>query len=1504
MLLIMAVAVSGLFIGGGQTSQASSSDRSSDSSSSKEKEAAKSLAAPEVSTAVRFDVSPPLGELMRQNPAPDKSGGPEVEMPDFYGGKVPADNGFSGDGAVQKFLGAMAIPTPFVAFDGILNQWSVHPPDPNGDVGPNHYVQMVNLGFRIFDKLGNPLTPVANNNTLWSGFGGPCEVENAGDPIVLHDQLADRWMLTQFSDSGAPFFNCVALSTTADPTGTYYRYAFSAPAFPDYPKYGVWPDAYYLNAREGDTTLGNYALEREQMLVGNPAARVVRFGSGPGYASGNGLLPSDLDGEDLPPAGSPNYFIGTQDDDGAYGAPLDAINIYEFHVDWANTANSTFTGPTTLPVEEFDSNYPCSGRQCIPQPGTTVRVDILSYRQRPTWRAAYRNFGTHESIVTAQSVEAAPAHAGMRWYELRGLAGTPVVYQQGTYSPDTIIHRWMGSIAMDGSGNMALGYSVSNGVDVYPGLRFTGRLASDPLGTMPQGEGIMKVGTGSQTSTGARWGDYTSMTVDPSDDCSFWYTNQFIPTTSSVGWRGAVGAFKFPGCTGSGGTPTPTVTGTPPTATRTPTRTNTPTATNTIQVPANCNPTLITIPDSGPGVPYPSLVNFSGGTSVTDVNVTLNDVTHSYPDDVDILLVGPAGQSVILMSDAGGSNDVTDVDLTFDDEATATLPDSAQIVAGSYDPTNYLTGDTFPAPAPGGPYGTTMSVFDGTNPNGNWSLYVVDDLGGDMGDIGGGWCVDIQTGPSVTPSPTVCGGNPSWTNGPAYTPGVYAVQGGVSSSNGNFYIAGGQDAANVSLPNVNRFNPATNTFTALAPLPVAVGQGAVGVTASKMYVAGGYVSGTTITSTLQIYDIATNTWSFGAPMPAAKEAAAGVIYNNKFYVMGGDDFNAVVATNYIYDIATNTWTTGAALPAGRSNLNGTTVGNYIYTAGGVTGAGFDANDALLRYDPAANSWTALAPFGVAGYGNYAGISPYGADKLFVLVGGNTGFDPIDTTRIYDIGTNTWTNGPTQLVPRMAHAQGTLQDGRIIVVSGYDGTGTYTTSNLLTPGGPCATATTGPSLTPTRTATTGTPVTATPTSCVVQNVIVDGSFEGGSPNAAWDEGSTNFGTPLCDAASCGTGGGTAGPRTGAWWAWFGGIQAVEDAFVSQSVNIPTGAQATLQFYLWIGAHSGGGTADYVRVLVGGTEVFRATDADTQYDAGYTLVTVNVSAQAGGQRIVRIESHNGDVGVFNANVDDVSLNVGGCPSPTVGPSSTATSPPPTVTTPPATNTPGPPCTLQFADVPPTNTFYPFVRCLACQGIINGYPCGGDFEPCNANNDPYFRPNNYVTRGQIAKIVSISAGFNEPVPSTQQSFEDVVYGSPFWEYVERLYARSIIGGYQCGVDPNEPCVPPDNLPYFRPNNGATRGQLTKIVSEAAGFTDIIPQTQYTFADVQPNSTFWIYVERLLLNRPGVMSGYVCGSVPSEPCDAENRPYFRPNNPLTRGQTSKIVANTFFPGCNPPRP
>jgi hypothetical protein len=290
------------------------------------------------------------------------------------------------------------------------------------------------------------------------------------------------------------------------------------------------------------------------MLVGNPAPQVISFLVPPGatpYNIGDGLLPTDMDGSALPPTGTPNFFMGTMDDGGQYGAPQDALTLWKYHVDWAVPANSTFTLANTLSVSPFDSQFPCTpgSRDCIPQPGTSNKLDVLSYRQRPMWRLAYRNFGSHEALVTNQSVEAAPSIAGVRWYEVRDPNGAAFIYQEGTYAPGVTdgIHRWMGSIAMDNAGNMALGYSASNATTVFPSVWYTGRLASDPLGTMPQGEGSIIDGTGSQTGS-QRWGDYTSMNIDPVDDCTFWYVNEYVPVTSSVGWRLRIGAFRFDEC--------------------------------------------------------------------------------------------------------------------------------------------------------------------------------------------------------------------------------------------------------------------------------------------------------------------------------------------------------------------------------------------------------------------------------------------------------------------------------------------------------------------------------------------------------------------------------------------------------------------------------------------------------------------------------------------------------------------------------------------------------------------------------------------------------------------------------------------------------------------------------------------------------------------------------------------------------------------------------------------
>ncbi|HEX9029406.1 MAG TPA: hypothetical protein VF823_09555, partial [Anaerolineales bacterium] len=253
----------------------------------------------------------------------------------------------------------------------------------------------------------------------------------------------------------------------------------------------------------------------------------------------------------------PAPLVGTQDDGGPYGATFDALNIWDLDVKWESTPIASISLAKQLPVAQFDSIFPCTptSRDCLPQPGITNRaqyLDILSYRQRPTWRLAYRNFKDYESLVTNQSVEALPGVAGVRWYEIRRINGEYSLYQQGTYAPNDGIHRWMGSIAQDKLGDMALGYSVVNGTDVYPGIRYTGRLAGDPLGQMTLGEGVVINGTGVQRTTNSRWGDYTSMNVDPVDDCTFWYVNEYYTLagqlSSTAGWQTRISSFTLPGC--------------------------------------------------------------------------------------------------------------------------------------------------------------------------------------------------------------------------------------------------------------------------------------------------------------------------------------------------------------------------------------------------------------------------------------------------------------------------------------------------------------------------------------------------------------------------------------------------------------------------------------------------------------------------------------------------------------------------------------------------------------------------------------------------------------------------------------------------------------------------------------------------------------------------------------------------------------------------------------------
>jgi hypothetical protein len=536
---------------------------------------------------VAFDVSPSLRELAAHRvtpalPDPEKGeireeNGPEVEDSDVY---FP-------DTAVQSSISPLAMPGTLANFEGLSNQDNfnifggrVNPPDPVGDVGPNHYVEMTNLTFAIYDKLGNLLLGPVDTGTLWQGFVIPDCTDPSGDPVVLYDQFSDRWLLSQFTtrgldDPSLPFYNCVAVSATSDPTGPYYRYAFKTQAdpeapsggsfFPDYPKYGVWKDSYIMTTRDFGLVTGYgisvYALEKNKMINGQAKARAVQFfldsSVVPLETIGDGLLPADVDGKTKPKNDAPAPIVGTQDDGAGYGATFDALNIWELRVQWNAAATASLVGPTQLPVAPFDSVFPCAptSRDCLPQPGITNRaqyLDILSYRQRPTYRLAYRNFGAYESFVTNQAVEASPGVAGVRWYEVRRTNGAYSVNQQGTYAPGDGVHRWMGSAAMDWQGNMALGYSVVNGTNVFPGVRYTGRLAGDPLGQMTQGEGTIINGTGVQRTTNSRWGDYTSLNVDPVDDCTFWYVNEYYSAdgqaSSTAGWQTRIGSFKLPGC--------------------------------------------------------------------------------------------------------------------------------------------------------------------------------------------------------------------------------------------------------------------------------------------------------------------------------------------------------------------------------------------------------------------------------------------------------------------------------------------------------------------------------------------------------------------------------------------------------------------------------------------------------------------------------------------------------------------------------------------------------------------------------------------------------------------------------------------------------------------------------------------------------------------------------------------------------------------------------------------
>jgi hypothetical protein len=477
----------------------------------------------------------------------------------------------------QSAFTALAMPTPMQNFEGQTADDSgcnCIPPDTNGAVGPTQYVQMVNSSLSVYNKTGTRLSGPTQINAMFSALPSTsqCRLNNNGDPVVVYDQLADRWLVSQFAVPGgaAGYHECIAISQTGDATGAYYVYDYlvgGSNKFQDYPHFGLWPDGYYMSTHQFDPNnysgAGVFAFERDKMLVGNPAAQMIYFDLGPVNLAFGGHLPATLDGRTLPPAGSPEYFVEV--DDSADIGPADAMRIWKFHVDWANPANSTFglngQPNSVVAVADF-TRPPCilglDQGNCVPQPASETQLDPIG--DRLMYRAAYRNFGDHEAIVINHTVvaDATTMQHGPRWYEVRDPGGSPSIYQQGTLAPSgptDVLHRWMSSIAMDHNGNMAIGYSTSSNTD-FPSIAYAGRLVSDPLNQLAQSEVQMFAGGGSENPflfIGAglgRWGDYSDMTVDPTDDCTFWYTQEYFPTPVDLftTWHTRIGSFKFPTC--------------------------------------------------------------------------------------------------------------------------------------------------------------------------------------------------------------------------------------------------------------------------------------------------------------------------------------------------------------------------------------------------------------------------------------------------------------------------------------------------------------------------------------------------------------------------------------------------------------------------------------------------------------------------------------------------------------------------------------------------------------------------------------------------------------------------------------------------------------------------------------------------------------------------------------------------------------------------------------------
>ena len=767
----------------------------------------------------------------------------------------------------QEALGLLeaigSISSPVVNVPGMTS--GANPPDVTGDVGPNHFVQMLNATqFRILNKQGVQVQGPSNFGNLWPA-GDTCR-SNAGDPIVVYDHIADRWLLSQFAN---PNHMCIAISQTPNPAaGTWFLYTINTGTFPDYPKFGVWPDGYYMSSYESPN-LGVYVFDRTNMLLGNAAGfmkTTISSLGAPGVRDTR-ILPADLDGPS-PPSGTPGIFVRTVDGQQDPGNPNDRIEIYTAQVDW-NNSTFTFSLANTLTPAAFDimtCNRNGGGvRDCIPQNNDAATVDALS--NRPMMQLKYRTFGSDQRLVVNQTIDVAgsipntlgitPANevAGIRWYELQNTGGGWSIRQEGTYAPqplnataeNQLLHRWMGSAAIDKDGNIALGYSITNDDpvnSVMPGIRYTGRRFDDPLGLMPQGEQVILNGPSwALGGFGLRWGDYSQMGVDPVDDCTIWYNQHDANGATQIA------SFRFNTCgtdlaIAKTAAPSPAAAGAQ--------LIYTVTVTNNGPI----NATNVTVVDTLPvGVTYVSstdtCVEAPAGTLTCNLGSIANGASTSFEIKVQVSPAAPAtltNTAVVSadQADLDGSNDKVDVTTLVNQTADLQL-------------TKVCKPD---GPAPAGSTATCTILVDNLGPSDAQGVVVTD--------------THLSNGPFTITSATASPG------------GACPIAGGVVTCNLGTEPAGGRTTITVQITSTSQVDvndTATVTSTTPDPNPsnnvarASVSfRGTADVSIIKSAAPSPVVAGTSLTYTLTVFNNGPST----APNVVVKDTMPGQVSDVSF----------------------------------------------------------------------------------------------------------------------------------------------------------------------------------------------------------------------------------------------------------------------------------------------------------------------------------------------------------------------------------------------------------------------------------------------------------------------------------------------------------------------------------------------------------------------------------------------------------------------------------------------